>query len=149
MSYTYIKTVFPEFEFTNVYNDNLYKNVNETSNNLLNVVGFSQSNDHPTPRPHSDSIETFKEIDKMENQSNNNLKFYNEKVINQNIPKYNNIETFVDHHDYIDHINNCKECKDILLKQFGYETQRINHDDLMELFSYIIFGILLYMLIKY
>lgn len=141
MSYTYIKTVFPEFEFTNVYNDNLYKNVNETSNNLLNVVGFSKSNDH--------SIETFKEIDKIENQSKNNLKFYNEKIINQNIPNYNNTGTLVNHHDHIDHINNCKQCKDSLLKQFGYENQRINHDDLMELFSYIIFGILLYMLIKY
>lgn len=148
MSYTYIKTVFPEFEFTNVYNDNLYKNVNETSNNLLNIVGFSQS-DINQSNVTDPFIETFKEIDKMETQSKNNLKFYNDKVINQNIPQYNNIETFVDHHDYIDHINNCKECKDILLKQFGYETQRINHDDLMELFSYIIFGILLYMLIKY
>ena len=47
MSYTYIKTVFPEFEFTNVYNDNLYKNVKKTHEiihrHFDSFVHFSES----------------------------------------------------------------------------------------------------------
>lgn len=173
MSYSYVKTVFPDFTFSNVYNDKLYTDIN-VKKEPLNVVGFNN--------------EILSESSRFIDESNN-TQVFNKPIINQHIPSYNNIDpksnhfdqpqksiyeepmpfirphndlrdlhtqeefgntntSEITHEDYIKHINNCPSCKQILLKQFNIETERIKNDEIMELISYIIFGIFLFILLE-
>lgn len=50
---------------------------------------------------------------------------------------------------YIRHISECGRCKAILLKQFGIETDRIRTEEILELISYIIFGLFILLLLDY
>lgn len=176
MSYSYVKTVFPDFTFSNVYNDKLYTDVN-VKTEPLNVVGFNNE------------IESNQLINQPV-ESTNNTQVFNKPIIDQHIPSYNNIdpkrssyfdqpqkaiyepipfvrphndlrnlhtqeefgntdtiETSITHENYIKHITNCPSCKQVLLKQFNIETERIKNDEIMELISYIIFGIFLFILL--
>ena len=166
MSYSYVKTVFPGYEFSNLYNDQVY-NI-KPNNEPLNVIGITNEN-----------IDNYTPI-------KNNTQVYNKPIINQHIPNYNNIsknhfavpdqdpqplqsvtphnyisynEEFgnesgsiknntVSHLEYIKHINNCPSCRQELLKLFNIETERIRNEEIMELISYIIFGIMLYILLE-
>jgi hypothetical protein len=59
-------------------------------------------------------------------------------------------ETFVnndDHDNYIKHILKCEQCKELLLKQFNIESDRIRNEEIMELISFIIFGIFILLLL--
>lgn len=176
MSYSYVKTVFPDFTFSNVYNDKLYTDVN-VKTEPLNVVGFNNE------------IESNQLINQPI-ESTDNTQVFNKPIVNQHIPSYNNIdpkrsshfdqpqksiyepipfirphndlrdlhtqEEFgntndtsesITHENYIKHITNCPSCKQVLLKQFNIETERIKNDEIMELISYIIFGIFLFILL--
>lgn len=153
MSYSYVKTVFPNFEFSTIHNDQLYTDLNQTkSNQQLNVVGFNTNEQNELKQnvneidPIQTNIETYQ----------NNQTFYNKPIINQEIPNYNNInvESFSNnnqneskHDEYINHINNCSSCKEILIKQLNIETERIKNEEIMELISYVIFGIFILFLL--
>lgn len=155
MSYSYVKTVFPNFEFSNVYNDKLYTTT--IPSKPLNVTGLdiNQNNE-----------QTYKQIESYqehfeEEPYKNNLTYYNKPVLNQDIPHYQNInpqESFSEstlkdktnvssHDEYLNHINNCPSCKELLLKQFNIETERLRNDEIMELLSYIVFGIFIIILL--
>lgn len=162
MSYSYVKTVFPNFEFSNVYNDKLYTTTK--LNTTLNVNGLDNMQDNAR-------IETYKQIEHYqepykepyqehyEEQYKNNLTYYNKPVLNQDIPHYENINhqesfdsTLKDknntlHDEYINHINSCPSCKELLLKQLNIETERLRNDEIMELLSYIVFGIFILILL--
>lgn len=60
----------------------------------------------------------------------------------------NNCE-FLNCDSYIKHISECGRCKAILLKQFGIETDRIRTEEILELISYIIFGLFILLLLDY
>lgn len=157
MSYSYVKTVFPNFEFSNVYNDKLYTNVTKeikplTVSGLENNLGNAR-------------IETYKQIESYQEpyqepyQENykSNLTFYNKPILNQDIPNYESpLESFenkptpkssTSHDEYINHINSCPSCKEALLKQFNIESERLKNGEIMELISYILFGIFILILL--
>lgn len=153
MSYSYVKTVFPNFEFSNVYNDKLYTNVTKeikplTVSGLENNLGNAR-------------IETYKQIESYQEPSQENYKsnltFYNKPILDQGIPNYDSpLESFenkptpknsTSHDEYINHINSCPSCKEALLKQLGIETERLKNDEIMELISYIVFGIFILILL--
>ena len=111
--------------------------------------------------------QTYKQIESYqehfeEEPYKNNLTYYNKPVLNQDIPHYQNInpqESFSEstlkdktnvssHDEYLNHINNCPSCKELLLKQFNIETERLRNDEIMELLSYIVFGIFIIILIQ-
>lgn len=184
MSYSYVKTVFPKFEFSKLYNDSLYTN-KINSSPKLNVVGFNDNANVNGIDKIQTRIETYKQIEAYEpvNQTEtepyqqpyqesfqNNLRYFNKPIKNQNIPSYNNVdinnvdintmkETFEtdkigkddkseqSHQEIINHINNCPSCKDLILKQFGVETERQKNEEMLELLSYIIFGIFILILL--
>lgn len=142
MSYTYIKTVFPDFEFSNVYDDKLYKNQNELPK-PVNILKETR-------------VEKVEQVEPVIEGFKDNLKYYSEAVIDQHIPRYNNISVGIEgmeneipdvsnvsHDQYINHIENCQECKDAILGKYCGQNE-----ELMELASYILFGVLLYMLLK-
>lgn len=155
MSYSYIKTVFPDFNYSSVYDSKLYDNVNvskhdlrlfEPANSETGPVYSSISNvKQEEPIKAVKSLETFQD----------NQRFYNLPLPEHNIPisnnRVNNIETLDNnnkaHMEYTKHVLECPSCKELLMKQFGLENERIRNEEIMELISYLIFGLFILLLI--
>jgi hypothetical protein len=164
MSYSYVKTVFPNFNYSNVYDTNLYDNLNKTS--VSQTSHPSQLNIKPHDTLHDvyylgeqkqseqvvlpeTKIETFQ----------NNQKFYNIPYIPQTTQRSSHIEHFEkdlqkselsdqsSHNNYTKHVLECSSCKEMLLKQFNIESDRIRNEEIMELISFIIFGIFILLLL--
>jgi hypothetical protein len=162
MSYSYVKTVFPNFNYSNVYDTKLYDNVNnsnittklnfEPRDNIQDDVYYiSNGKQNEKIVLPETRIETFQ----------NNQKFYNIPYIpsppQASLPKDDiNIEHFEkeiiqtkqdNHNDYTKHVLECSSCKELLIKQFNIESDRIRNEEIMELISFIIFGIFILLLL--
>jgi hypothetical protein len=154
MSYSYVKTVFPDFKYSNVYDTKLYENLNVSQHDTKLFepadldINKSYSGIEILESPIENSkIETFQD----------NQKFFNPPLPSNNIPVDNNIikkEKFDGdtksqrHHiEYTKHILECGPCKELLMKQFGLENERIRNEEIMELISYLIFGLFILLLI--
>ena len=158
MSYSYVKTVFPNFKYSNVYDTKLYDAKSDTKTNNMyepieeNVNHYSivneKVNENVGKKEHFGQIEQF----------NDNQKFYNTPIpvlpANDNnkinIDKFENEgsgKTTSDHDQYIKHVLECPSCKELLMKQFNIETDRIRNEELMELISFIIFGLFILLVI--
>jgi hypothetical protein len=170
MSYSYIKTTFPNFKYTNVYDTKIYND----------VVLIPQSNLNTTNKftPFSTDTNEFKIIDPKLNQfqsndyisiNNNsletfqdNLKYYN-KPLNENKSNINpfisnSIEKYesdnirqtqeqIDHTIYVKHVLECSICKDMVLKQLNIESDRLFKEEILEILSYIVFAFFILMLL--
>ena len=153
MSYSYVKTVFPDFKYSNVYDTKLYDNLNvsQYDNRLFEPVDTDISRNYADitlaqEQPKKESrIETFQD----------NQKFYTPPLPASNIPINNNRinrEKFDDepsqkHLEYTKHVLECPSCKELLMKQFNLENERIRNEEIMELISYLIFGLFILLLI--
>jgi hypothetical protein len=158
MSYSYVKTVFPEFKYSNVYDTKLYENLNvsqQRDNKMFEPADFDMNKSYsdisvlqPKEQPKQQSkVETFQD----------NQKFFNQPLPSNNIPVNNNIinkerfngenKTTGHHVEYTKHVLECGPCKDLLMKQFGIENERIRNEEIMELISYLIFGLFILLLI--
>jgi hypothetical protein len=197
MSYSYIKSVFPNFKDSNkVYDESLYNNINtlytDTSLGLPEPENLQRSNpnykdkklEEVVVNPNS-KIETMSNVfNEYANatlykpESQNNLSYYNlpikaiqkENMKMQNvIIKSNGVEKFEeekpkvqqvsknesdavkcadgDCDQYIKHILECSKCKTIAIKQLGIDNDRFRNEEMMELASYIIFGLFILLLI--
>lgn len=192
MSYSYIKSVFPNFEDSNkVYDESLYSNIvqneklpNEIrgNNNLSNLSDFSktlpESKNQEIILPQQKLIEQYKNVEPMSNneyaeikslnpmEEKNNLTFYNkptsykyiqdkQQIDKQQIDKQQSHKQQLENFSttscdgYPKHIFECNRCKLIVMKQFGIETDRIRNEEIMELISYILFGLFILILIDY
>jgi hypothetical protein len=153
MSYSYVKTVFPDFKYSNVYDTKLYDNLNvsKRDTNLFEPADL-------------DHAKTFSEITVLQEQPKretrietfqDNQKFYTPPLPNTYIPVNNNRinrEKFDEeqnqtHLEYTKHVLECPSCKELLMKQFNIENERIRNEEIMELISYLIFGLFILLLI--
>lgn len=158
MNYSYVKTVFPNFKYSDVYDINVYKNVEDNDKKVSEIkneiVETFDTLSKPTAwTPLIDS--QFQEINKnnkLLSQNNTSYNKYPQSTIESptqltKIPFVHN-ETFQnDHQEYIKHVLECNQCKEILIKQFNIKQDTIFNEDFLELLSFIIFGILLLLLI--
>lgn len=161
MSYSYVKTVFPDFKYSNVYNTKMYENLNSTQNTNINstentlsyteinsaikptenVLSYAEINpakhelSYDTIKPTPNYIETFQETKLTDNNNNNNIN--------------NKINEKIEHVTYTKHIIECANCRQILMKQFNIESDRIKNEEIMELISFIMFGLFVLTLIDY
>lgn len=95
----------------------------------------------------------------------NNLTYYNIPINDNKIPNYHNINLTnpiienltnitndndndnTNQHVQLQHVLQCDQCKNILMKQFNIDSDRIKHEEIIELISYILFGLfMLYLL---
>lgn len=154
MSYSYVKTVFPEFKYSNVYDTKLYDNLNvsQYDNRLFEPAESDMSRTYaditlasPEPPKKESRIETFQD----------NQRFYTPPLPEVNIPVNNNRinrerfdeEPSQKHLEYTKHVLECPSCKEMLMKQFNLENERIRNEEIMELISYLIFGLFILLLI--
>ena len=159
MSYSYVKTVFPDFKYSNVYDTKLYENLNvsQRANRLFEPADFDVAKSYsdisvlqerlPEKPKEKSKIETFQD----------NQKFFIPPLPANVIPANNNIiqrekfdgenKTSGHHSEYTKHVLECGPCKELLMKQFGIENDRIRNEEIMELISYLIFGLFIILLI--
>lgn len=161
MSYSYVKTVFPDFQHSSVYDDKLYNNINETQLPKIEVRPydtFSPNQALMEVENRTNKIETFdQEIVRNAKTTIN----HNTPIVNNDIPNYNNIdvyktnivETFNDskidsnHDNYMYHATNCEICKQKLLKQWNVDNDRLRNEEILELISYVMLGLFILMLL--
>lgn len=174
MSYSYIKTTFPNFQYTNVYDTKIYNDIIPQPK-----LGIGMKQDDKFI-PFSTTTDQFKVIDPKENQfqsndyifmNNNsletfqdNLKYYNKPLdennsnaslnpfISNSIEKYevDNIKQAQDQNDhtnYVKHVLECSICKDMVLKQLNIESDRLFKEEILEILSYIVFAFFILMLL--
>lgn len=193
MSYSYIKSVFPNFKDSNkVYDETLYNNINtlytDTSLGLPEPENLERSKPnykHPKVELEQVVAKPDSKIEAMSNvfneyanvslykpESQNNLSYYNlpiKAIQKQNTKQHNvtieskSIEQFEeekpktqiskneavdgDCDQYIKHVLECSKCKAIAIKQLGIDNDRFRNEEMMELASYIIFGLFILLLI--
>lgn len=142
MSYSYVKTVFPNFS-ASIYDTKLYDTIESTTvpNELLSSESTIQEDYGIINDKKNSNIETF--VD--------NLKFYSSPVpintsINAKVSNSKDIED-VNHQDYSNHILECSNCKDLISKQLNLDIDKIRNEEIMELISFIMFGIFILLLI--
>lgn len=165
MSYSYIKSVFPNFETSKVYGDNVYNVIRENEKKTEEkkeenfeipksymeekyISPFNVNNSNHT------NINNIKkeELEKTTLSKDNNLKFYN-LPLNGDNNDHKTIENFQtnndsdDHNKYIIHVLECPRCRDAISKQLEIIDDKLKLEGYMELASYIIFGVFILLLI--
>jgi len=207
MSYSYIKSVFPNFENSNkVYDEALYNNINTLYTDKQSSIPIPENvESKKTDENYSTLLENPK-IEKMSNvntngqlpfqytQTNelseisfnkhgeqNNLSYYNlpipnsipnsipnlqqnlkeqmvipnlqqnlkEQMVIQKIEKFEDVKGCSEPECelYVKHILECNKCKSVAMKQLGIESDRIRNEEIMEVVSYIVFGLFILLLI--
>lgn len=156
---------FKEINKKNVetnFNLETYKNIGGYNPNKLDQNGpFSNNTTHV-----SQNNEKYYNTPLPANLINENNNIINKSVVLTNktglqelnfnqIPTTNkeldlHKETFSndnDHDSYIKHILKCEQCKDVLIKQFNIESDRIRNEEILELISFLIFGLFILLLL--
>jgi len=144
MSYSYVKTVFPNFKHSNVYDTKMYENLNTLSDTrIFEPIDMDVSNSYSKVgdvvsfKPSKEGIiETFQD----------NQRYYNIPLPMENKERFENNDVKA-HVEYTKHVLECSSCRELLMKQFNIETERIRNEELMELVSYLIFGLFILLLI--
>jgi hypothetical protein len=151
MSYSYIKNVFPDFSSTT--NTNIFNNINEKNDKLENEMkGFVKDLLNSSPKEYnandnllpSSKFETFKE-----EQVKDNLRYYNIPLNKSSVEGFeeNKQNSIIECEQYVKHILECSKCKGIVMKQLNIDGDKIRNEEMMELFSYIVFGVFILLLI--
>jgi len=180
MSYSYIKSVFPNFENSNkVYDETLYTNINSSLYNEasespqvkpLEYNNKKKEQEEIFNLPSNKLLENLTNIDQdnsgqFQSQMKNNLSYYNlplksqmqtplsqtplaRSSLVQNESKIEIPDTNCDDCDvHVKHILDCKQCKMLAVKQLGIESDKYRNEEMMELASYVIFGMFILLLI--
>jgi uncharacterized Fe-S cluster-containing radical SAM superfamily enzyme len=132
MSYSYLQAVFPKFEQSKIYDDKIYSSLDSIS--LNNTHTKTQVKDK------KELIEASNEIPNVKESEFKELEQFN---VSKEIKSQKS-----DHQDYITHILECNYCKDIIKKQFHLENEKLFKEEMIELISFIAFGIFLLMFLE-
>jgi hypothetical protein len=130
MSYSYIKSVFPNFEESPNYEAKPKLNTNEDQVSYSKPVSAYDSSSFvefqhqkATSTPNIQSVNRIESIERFENSK---------------VPMCE---------EYLQHVLECNHCKDIIMKQFNIESERIRNEEIMEVVGYIMFGVFMLMLL--
>jgi hypothetical protein len=159
MSYSYIKSVFPNFQPSKI--ENIY---NVYSNSKPSI---------PKPEPAKNQIKAYNEqeltqfvknlIQKSETVIPNKAKIdntnnmiiqgeYISKYANEVVEPEKSIETFsevyIDCNRHVNHILDCQQCKSIIMKQLNLESSKRKNEEMMEVLTYILFGIFILLVLE-
>lgn len=172
MSYSYLKNVFPNYE-DSIKTPDIYNSITTETSTVSypapqpDIKEELNKENNDISLPQRTLLENFNitgaDFPLSNNKNQDNLKFYNLPYIenqypgNPSNPSNHVIEGFespkknsacdLDCDLYIKHINECNKCRSVIVKQFGIETDRIKNEEIMEVVSYLIFGLFVLLLI--
>lgn len=157
MSYSYLKNVFPNFESSIDYQNKVYNEININTTNQTNST-IAPASDIPSlnklsqftqsligaPFKHDITTTTTTAASTLPSS----IVSPKEKV---DFESFGNEETFEDEQPncdfYMKHVLGCHRCKSIIMKQWNIDNERIRNEEIMELVTYIVFGIFILLLI--
>jgi hypothetical protein len=185
MSYSYIKSVFPNFETSNdavSFNSLMQMSNGSSTEHKTEAGSFVTGYDPASQIPENETQETFinsvpilpEKAKILSNTKinkavrNDNLQFYNKPIKqveqfdenprNDKLQFYNKPIKQVEQFDenpknlpcdpHIQHILACPECKAIVAKQLSLQQDKNRNEEIMEMVSYVLFGIFVLMLIE-
>lgn len=108
------------------YNTPLPANLIHENNNIINTSAIL------TNKTKLQELNSYNQIP----TTNKELDLHKETFSNDN-----------DHDSYIKHVLKCEQCKDLLIKQFNIESDRIRNEEILELISFLIFGLFILLLL--
>jgi len=180
MSYSYIKSVFPNFETRQTFDPNkIYSNItlsdeSQSSTTMLpsaydeqEMKGFARNllkNESSLTIPKNMPLEKYENAASfpLPPSDKDNLRYYNTSLPSLTTPAITNpvqkqAEPFENEQvgykcdiqcdAYIKHILECSKCKAMITKQLNIETERVRNEEIMELLSYLIFGVFILLLL--
>ncbi len=133
MSYAYIKNVFPTYE-ANDYSKITYNRLPQQTKSILKE---------------SDDI-GIKNYEKAQYYGNYKEALQNTTTIEKedvkmeiDVKKENNCE------DIMSHVLNCYKCREGLFRYLNIDNDRVRQEEMMEIISYILFGIFVLFLVEH
>ena len=138
MSYSYIKSVFPNFETDT--NPSIY-------DAQLSLASPSQNESQSTPTPYENQGIPVENFGQTTPTDKSNLTFYIPPVPKVTVeafePKTDTPPAGCD--DYLRHVVKCKQCMQTLRKQLGMSS--VDYEEILEVLSFILFGVFLLMIL--
>lgn len=126
MSYSYLKNVFPDFAAVKSYNEPIY-----------GIVKKSEKAIQPSPM---DDSQMAKYAQALINENKNAL-------VSSDVETFtNDSEAHCD--DYIKHILDCAQCKEMMMKHLKTDSDRIKNEEIMEIISFITFGVFILLVME-
>jgi hypothetical protein len=125
-----------------------------------NLKYYNKSVDYNKSVTDQELIKTPVELYKYQQIAGNSYDPYNynynytKEFKPQDLTEKNKIEKFeMDNYEdncdiYIKHILQCSKCREVVTRQFGIDSDRINNEEIMEVVSYLIFGLFILLLIN-
>lgn len=171
MTYSYIKSVFPNFETSKVYDEKNYNNItlkNPIENNNNNTDSFLSQFILPINQKENNTKyrQDEKIIKTNDIQTKNDIFSFNEKDMvsfieenyYKNLNKEKNLqltEMFTNDKEYkesectshLNHVLECVKCKEMFSKQLNLEYEKVRNEEIIEVVSYIVFGIFILLIL--
>lgn len=163
MSYSFIKTVFPQYQSSMNYNALPHDGSQFDDSKAAtqdNSKAATQDNSNKVPLPLETSVgaplintpilETYTDTKTQKHvEHKDNLRYYNLPRILESFDGKNEIsdENSNSCDVHTKHILSCASCKRLLMKQFNIENDRLKTEEMMEMFSYMMFGLFILLLI--
>lgn len=158
MSYAYIKSVYPNFSQENTLQTKLF--------NSLDTMQVQQKTSDPvvTARPVSavtrpttsvvPSALPYVETQERVLPANKLVEEYSPMPVKQYKQQYQYKEKFEEDtksestcHKTITHVLHCDVCRSMLSKQLNIEYDKVRNEEMIELFSYLTFGVFVLLLL--
>lgn len=138
MSYSYVTSVFPNFKYSNVYNTKLYETVDLKDTERTSIPAWDNEQNSTLAQVEQQTKEQTKEQTKTQTK----------EIVEEFQAQTSEHNSNVDYHlEYTKHILSCASCKQVLIKQFNIDNDRIKNEEIMELISFIMFGIFILILL--
>jgi hypothetical protein len=171
MTYSYIKSVFPNFETSKVYDEKNYNMIKPISkiNTEINNDSFLSQFVLPTNQKvqekkqnvenqYKDFIEkemlsfleknNYESVGKFEESKNFQTSRNNIIQSKETFQNNNTSDNIVDNCTlHLNHVLECGKCKDIFSKQLNLEFERARNEEIIEVVSYIVFGIFILLIL--
>jgi len=146
MTYAYIESVHPGFkQSSQIFPQKISYKQFETPSQPITSNSSNYIDQTAKYTPILPSVNPSNKIstDKYDwsNYTTNNLKYYKDPIPEQ----FSNVND--EHNVHVDHILKCQQCKSVIIKQLQLDIDKIKMDELMELFSFILFGVFILLLL--
>lgn len=150
MTYSYISSVFPNYEVSKLYDDNVYNNIMKSKAPVSltkNVVPYGETSFQNFNVVNSKVVEGFESTAGLESKTAG----LESKTVGLE-SKTTSLES-TECNNHVIHIMECKECQEILRTQLKIDAQEIfeqrRNEEFMELGSYVLFGIFIILILEF
>lgn len=161
-----LKNVFPKFESSTINIDKLYNNLStstfENEKKITQKVSAFDTNEFSKFQKDLDSLNDYQITQTklpIENFTQENPTQLPTQLLTQNqitpipqpqqLPQQNHNQHQMICNNNLSHVMNCSKCRTIIIKQLNIHNDRLRNEELLELFSYIVFSIFILMLVDF